>query len=339
MNNLFATPKRLSIAFCQRTALPLLGAAAMTFSLWTSPTLAGDPFRPNSPYRFGDTIEGAFNALFKEGNYRAAASLLQQAETQEPNEPLVYAMKASLAYTDLQAAQKNKTLLDSFKSYTAKTREAAERLKATNPLRGNLYVAVSYGLEAAAVMQEEGALRGVPKALNKLQQVYQSLEAAEQIAPQDPELNLLKGWMDLLISVNLPFSDPTQAIARLEKAAPAYLASWGMAVGYRDLKQYDKALEYVDRALQATPNHPELHYLKAQILVRQNRQEEAKQHFNVALAKSDQLPKGLVAQIFFEQCRNQYRQDKNKRAQCDPLRDPIREVPGQWGPRELPKLD
>ncbi len=332
----------------KRLVSALAGAFAMTLGAFSLPSLAGDPFRANSPRPIGEKTQQAFNAIFLEGNYREAAEgLLQQAEAMEANEPLVHAMQASIAYTDWQANKKNTALLETVKSYAAKTGETAARLKATDAVRGNLYTAVSHGLEAATILEEEGSIRGAAKALGKLQQVYGFLDAAEKEAPQDPELNLIKGWMDLLIAVNLPFSDPTGAIARLEKASPSYLADRGIAVGYRDLKNYDEALKHVERALQAAPNNPELHYLKAQILVRQaeknqqiDQRHAAKAAFQTALTKPERLPKSLVAQIFFEHCRNQRRID-NKERNCDGMRDQIRDANSRWGPTAslLPGLD
>lgn len=332
----------------KRLVSALAGAAAFAFGVFALPSLAGDPFRANSPRPIGEKTQQAFNAIFLEGNYREAAEgLLQQAEAMEPNEPLVHAMQASMAYTDWQANKKNTALLEAVKSYAAKTLETAEKLKATDAVRGNLYTAISHGLEAATILEEEGSVRGAAKALGKLQQVYGFLDAAEKEAPQDPELNLIKGWMDLLIAVNLPFSDPTQAIARLEKASPSYLADRGIAVGYRDLKNYDEALKHVNRALEAAPNNPELHYLKAQILVRQaeknqqiDQRNAAKADFEAALTKPERLPKALVAQIFFEHCRNQRRID-NQQRNCDGMRDQIRDGAARWGPTasQLPRLN
>lgn len=327
-------------ALAPRSAWGLAGVSAIAFSLWAHPILAGDPFRANSPRPIGDATEAAFQALFKEGNYKEAAErYLPQATSQEPNEPLIYAMKASLAYTDWQG-NKDKEALNALKSYTSKTLETAERLIATDPLRGNLYAAVSHALEAAAIVGEDGTMKGAPKALSKLQEVYGKLDEAEKIDPNDPELNLLKGWMDLLIAVNLPFSNPEQAIERLKKASPAYLANRGMAVGYRDLKQYDKALQYVDIALQETPDNPELQYLKAQILVGQDRNQQAKEYFQKALEKSDRLPKDLVAQIVREHCRNQVSIDSKER-NCSAMRNQVKQSGGDWGPvvSQLPTLD
>ena len=73
--------------------------------------------------------------------------------------------------------------------------------------------------------------------------------------------------MDLLLAVNLPFSSPDQAIARFEdNAAPNYLVERGLAVAYRDLKDYDRALEYANKAFETAPENPEHYYLKGQIL-------------------------------------------------------------------------
>ena len=302
-----------------------------TLSLPASPTLAQDPFRISNAQAVGENTEAAFKDIFEVGNYKAASERLEKAVSSEPEEPLVYAMKASLAYMQADA--------ETFNSYASKTRETAEKLAGTNPLRGNLYTAVGHFLEGAYILEKEGTVKGTPQALTKLRLVFQHLDAAEKIAPEDPEVNLLKGYMDLMLAVNLPFADPTQAIERLEKyGSPRYLAERGIAVGHRDMKEYDKALEYINRALAETPNNPEVHYLKAQILVKLKKEEEAKEHFQLALAKPDLLPKNLVQQIFFEECRNQRRLE-NKERNCDALRDKIREEPGSWGPSELPRLD
>ncbi|WP_236739051.1 Sll0314/Alr1548 family TPR repeat-containing protein [[Phormidium ambiguum] IAM M-71] len=322
----------------------LIGSLVMTLGLSVNLAVAGDPFRVSGPKPIGEKTEAAFNALFREGNYKAATEVyLPEAAAQEPDEPLIYAMKASMVYTDWQSDKKNEALLNSFKSYANKTRETAEKLKATDPLRGNLYVAVSDALDAAVVITEKGAFNGATQALGKLQDVYRSLDEAEKIAPEDPEFNLLKGWLDLLISVNLPFANPELAIKRLEKAAPSYLAYRGIAVGSRDLKKYEQALQFVDRALQETPNNPELHYLKAQILVNAKQDQEAQKHFQLALANPEQLPKEMVAQIVREQCKSQNTIDRNEqnKRNCSAMRNQVRAAAGKWGPSlsQLPKLD
>ena len=108
--------------------------------------------------------------------------------------------------------------------------------------------------------------------------------------------------MDLLLAVNLPFSSPNQAIARFEdNAAPNYLVERGLAVAYRDLKDYDKALEYANKAIETAPENPEHYYLKGQILRKIGKEKqsvkilnEAIANFEQALDKSAQLPEFVL---------------------------------------------
>ena len=289
MKERFPDPRRMFGAITSATVL--------TLSLWVSPTLAQDPFRATNQRQIGDKTEAAFQAIFKDGNYTAAERYLQQAESSEQNEPLAYAMKASLAYTNKD--------LNSLNSYGQKTIATARQLMKKDPLRGNLYAAVGHFLQGAAVLVRDGTVRGTPQALSELRQVYEYMDKAEAISSTDPELNLLRGYMDLMLSVNLPFSNPEQAIERLEKfAGPRYLAYRGLALGYRDLDQYTEALGSVERALQVTSDNPELFYLKAQILAEQGKKQnnqsmlrEAVSNFDLAIAKKAQLPPGLVKQI------------------------------------------
>ncbi len=291
MRNLSASKRMFSV----------ITTATLTFSLWASLTWAADPFRQANQRQIGDKTEAAFKAMFEEGNYQAAESYLQQAQSTEPNEPLAYAMSASLAYTLNED-------FDSLESYGKKTLETAEQMIKTDPLRGNLYAAVGHFLQGAAVVSREGTVKGMPQALSELRRVYQYLDKAEAVSASDPELNLIRGYMDLMLAVNLPFSNPEQAIARLEKfAGPRYLAYRGLAVGYRDLDQYPEALQAVENALKvtsATSNNPELFYLKAQILAEQGKKQnnpsmlnEAVSNFDKAITKKAQLPQDLVKQI------------------------------------------
>jgi len=297
----------------KRTVKVLASTAAVVLGLWVTPTLAGDPFRTTSPHAIGNNTESAFNSIFKEGNYTEAQRYLSQAEASEPNEPLAYAMLASYAYTNQDWETLNR--------YASKTLQTAQQLTRTDPLRGNLYTAVGHFLEGTYSFKKDGPVG----ALTKLQKVFQYLDEAKKINPNDPELNLLAGYMDLILAVNLPFSDPAQAINRLEQhGSPSYLAYRGIAIGYRDLKQYPKAMEFVDRAIQLTPANPELLYLKAQILVKQGKKQEALEFFNKALEKKAQLPKRSVAQITYEQCKAQNSID-NSRRNCDAQRDSIRQ--------------
>ena len=75
------------------------GLLALGLSLSVAlPSLAADPFRPDNGHDIGPLTEGAFEAIFKEGDYDTALTLLEQAETEEANVPLVQAMLSSLAY-------------------------------------------------------------------------------------------------------------------------------------------------------------------------------------------------------------------------------------------------
>jgi tetratricopeptide (TPR) repeat protein len=256
--------------------------------------LAGDPFRPNDPHDIGDASEAAFEAFFYDGNYVEAQQLVESALAAEPEEPMNYAMAAALGYLDNDLSQ--------LENYAQQTKTSAQNLLATDPLRGHLYSAVGIFLEGAYVLQTQGIARGTPTALRMLQQVFRELDAAEAINPNDPELSLLKGFMDLLLAVNLPFANPDQAIARLQNGYPAYLSHRGVAIGLRDLERYDEALVEVDKALAAAPDNPDLLYLKAQILRRISDNEASLEMYEAALAYASQLPESTVKQMKYEAC-------------------------------------
>jgi tetratricopeptide (TPR) repeat protein len=278
-------------------------ATTLILNLWVNPSLAGDPFRSSEPHQIGDRTEAAFKAIFQQGNYPVAEDHLKKAIADEPDEPLAYALKASLAYTNQD--------LVGLEKYSKKTLEAGQKLIATNQLRGNLYTGVGNFLEGAVIITREGTVNGASKAFTTLTRVYKYLDRAEAINANDPELNLIKGYMNLMLAVNLPFISPDQAIEQLEQnAAPGYLVDRGIALAYRDLKKYPQALKYVDRALKNTSDNPEIYYLKAQILYLQGNKEksqnvvkEAIAYFEKALTKKSQLPASLVKQIESE--RNQ----------------------------------
>ena len=282
-------------------------AAVIASNIWINPALGADPFRSQKPRNIGNQTEAAFNAIFQKGNYKEAQKYVKEAIRDEPDEPLGYAIKASLAYTSND--------VPTLANYSKKTLQTAKSLIAKDPLRGNIYAAVGHFLEGSVILLQDGTVKGAPQALRRLRQVYGHLERAESISPRDPELNLLKGYMDLMLAVNLPFSDPEQAIQRLrQNAGPQYLVDRGIAIAYRDLKKYDRALGYVDRALKATAENPELYYLKAQILREQgqrknNREmiQEAVNFFDQALEKKNQLPERMVKQIARERRRTSER--------------------------------
>jgi tetratricopeptide (TPR) repeat protein len=254
---------------------------------------AGDPFRTSNSRQIGNDTEQAFLALFAKGNYQQAKQHLEQAAQTNNNDPLVYALTASLAYVDEDWA--------TVKTNAEKTLKTAQKLSKDDPMRGDLYTGVGHFLEGAYIFETEGALG----AITKLQQVFKYLDQAEAADPNDPELNLIKGYMDLLLAVNLPFSSPEQAIQRFQdNAAPSYLVYRGIAVAYRDLKKYDLALEFVDKALAETPDNPEVQYLKAQLLRIKGRKEQKPEllkqaipYYDQALSQSEQLPRSILKPI------------------------------------------
>lgn len=303
-------PAQLSLY--SRTALKrrlqLVSAAIVSLSLWTSPALAKDPFRTTNPKPISDRTEAAFKSLFEQGDYLKADQYAQKAD---PADPLTYALRASLAYIRWDGERdesKKAAQLDQFRDDAAQTNQVAEALVVQDPLRGNLYQAVGHFLQSAYIFSKDGTVKGTPQALGEIQQAFKYMDAAEKVDASDPELNLLRGYIDLFVSLNLPFSSPTDAINRLDKyAMPRYLAYRGIALGYRDLNQPTKALAAVDSALQMTPNNPDVLYLKAQILVRQGDNRGSLAYFDKALTKQKQLPPGLIKQITKERTRAQNR--------------------------------
>lgn len=276
----------------KRTVSLTLGLTTIGLTLFSGTAFAKDPFRTSNAKPIGDKTEAAFNAIFKEGNYTKADKLIKEAESAEGSEPLVHGLKAILAF--------NNKDLNGFKAAATSTREKAEQLVNSDKLRGNIYLAVGNFLEGAAIVQEQGLVRGAAGALGKVETAFKKLDEAEKIDAKDPELNLLKGNIDLMLAVNvkLPLSDPEKAIARLEgTAAPRYIADRSLAWGYRDMKQQDKAMKAIDRALSDAPKNPELQYLKAQIFVRQENRKASLEWFQKALEQKAQLPTNLYEQI------------------------------------------
>jgi tetratricopeptide (TPR) repeat protein len=245
----------------------------------------------------GSNIEKAKSAMFRDGNYLAAKQYLEAARKTEPNDPLVYAMSTLYPYSAGD--------METVKIYGDRTVQSAKKLMGSNPLRGNLYQAVGLGIGAAYEFKKNGGLA----ALSKLQQVFKYMDAAKKIDPNDPELNLIKGYMDLLLAVNLPFSDAEKAIDQLKKAEPKYLAYRGIYIGYRDLQKYDNAIAAINNALQFAPNNPELKYYQAQIYAVKGKQtknrsdiEKGIKIFETAYEKRSQLLISTVAQILSERC-------------------------------------
>ena len=274
-----------------KTKLTTIATIVFTATLsFNNSALAGDPFRSNNSRDIGEHTETAFETIFFLGDYKGAKEPLKLAETAETNEPLAYALSASLAFTEKD--------WEGLKVYAYHTLEAAKSLSETDPLRSNLYLAVGHFMEGTYLYEKEGAV----SAIQKLQLVFKYFDEAEDIDPNDPELNLIKGYVDLLLAVNLPFSSPEQAIARFEEyASPDYLVNRGIAVAYRDLKDYQKALNSVNKALEIAPNNPEHYYLKGQILRKIGKKqedtailEEALVNFKIAANKEAQLPGFII---------------------------------------------
>jgi tetratricopeptide (TPR) repeat protein len=291
-------------------------AAIATLTLVLNALPAGaDPFRSSNPKPIGAKTEQAFEAMFKEGNYTKAEELLKTAET---NEPLAHALEASIAYL--------KNDLSGLSTNAGETLKAAEGLKTSQPLRSHLYTAVGRFLEGGHIFASAtNKVTATPQVLAKLQQVFTSLGEAEKIDRADPELNLIKGYMDLLLAVNLPFSNPDQAIQKLRTAQPTYLVNRGIALAYRDMKQPDKALPEVEAALKVSPNNPELFYLKAQLYrmkaidttgaQRTEFYNQSIKLFREAIAKANQLPTTITSQIDTEGCHTLADSQRQSRSQ------------------------
>ncbi|BAQ61639.1 hypothetical protein GM3708_2045 [Geminocystis sp. NIES-3708] len=258
--------------------------------LFSGASFAGDPFRTTNARDISPQTESAFKALFEDGNYPQAKQYLNTSQNSSNNDPMLPALRASLAYTDQDWS--------AMETYTAETLKIAKTIAKQDPLRSNLYLAVGNFLDGANEYRKSGAIA----ALGKLQLVFDYFDKAEKIDQNDPELNLIKGYLNLMLAVNLPFSSPQQAIDNLQTyASPKYLVNRGIALAYRDLKDYDLALTFVNKAIESTPSNPELYYLKGQILRQKGQKEnnlplleEAVKNFDIALAKANQLPQEAV---------------------------------------------
>lgn len=279
------------------------------FNLSIAPAVADTkPVKPNSNMAYPpggikakqvSNIEKAKEAMFRDGDYVKAKQYLDAALKTEPDEPLTYAMNTLYPFSSGD--------FESVKNYGEKTAKAAEKLMKTNPLRGNLYQGVGGAILAAYEMKKANG--GALGALSRLQQVFEFMDKAKKIDPNNSELNLIKGYMDLLLAVNVPFSDTNQALDQLKNAEPRYLALRGMYIGHRDLKQYDLANNAIDAALKLAPQNAELTYYKAQLLNIRGRElhsdnelRESVRLFEIAYQKRDRLLISTVAQILSEHC-------------------------------------
>ena len=322
-------------------------ASALLLTLGSAaPLFAADPFRSSNP-AVGEKTGEAFELIFRDSDYRGAQALLDEAAQGEADEPLLHTLQALLYYRAQENNGGAAADWSPLNRYASQTQSAAASLKSSTDeqakLRGNLYLAMAEFLNGAYAISENGPVRGMSSALGKLRGIYSSMRTARQIDKDDPELNLVQGFLDLITSIYLPLSDTQAAIRKLESVREtnpeaAYLADWAMATGYRAMKKNDKALEAIDRALAAQPDHAEMSYLKAQILASQGDRAAAASLFKIALQKSETMPDNLVAQIFIEACRNN-RELNNIERNCDAPRDAIRDdATDPWGPAAVSLL-
>jgi len=261
------------------------------------PSFAADPFRANNARAIGNETQKAFELMFKEGNYVAAVNQLDVAVKTEASEPLLFALRASTFYA--------KEDYFGMRAAGQRVRSNAEALKGKDNLRAYIYLAASDLIEAGYIVKTDG-LSSAPRVLPLVQNVFDNIKKAQDIDPNDPELNLIKGYIDMLIASVLPMSDLESALVSLRQyAAPDYLKWRGIALAYRDARRPDLALDAVNKAIAAAPNNPELNYLKGQVLWMQggNNIPIAKKQFEIALSKAKQMNPSLVAEVR-DQCRN-----------------------------------
>lgn len=296
----------------QRWKLRGLGWAIGLLGLWPMAPAIADPFRPQNPRSVGDRAEAVFVMLFKNGDYPAARRLAQEAIAREPQEPLGHALTGALAYLDGQWGQ--------VQTAAAQTLATAEALKARDPLRGNLYVGVGHFLEGALAVSDggRGPLQGAPEALAKLSQVNAALDAATAIDATDPELNLIRGSLDVLLADNLPFGNVDTAMVALKRGQPGYVVDRMVATIYRRQKQFAQAIAAVDRALASSPQNPDLLHLKGQILYDQGHStqnlailKQSEALFLQVLAKRDQLPRAIIRHLEKNELRRVQRDIRN----------------------------
>ncbi len=285
---------RIPFKFRYPCRLLILTSAVLLTS--TTGAWAGDPFRAGETRRpISAATEAVFVAVFQEGNYVKGKQLLPAALKASSQEPLTLTMAGGMAFLDGNWADLNR--------YANQTLQAAQKLSAKDPLRGNLYQAVGNFLLAAYDMSEGGAgpVAGTALALMRAQDVFGYLNQAKAINPKDPELNLIQGFIEWGVANNLGIFKIEDAIDRLQtEATPPYLSYRGVALAYRDLNQSQAALEAIEKALVAAPNNPELLYLKAQILSQAGNKQASLSFFNQALSMREQLPSELVKQIQLE---------------------------------------
>jgi tetratricopeptide (TPR) repeat protein len=276
-----------------RFALSLL---AVTLVSTADPAWAKDPFRATKARPIPAETATAFDTLFREGNFRGAIPQIEKAIKANDSEPLAHTMRALVEFfrQDMNAMRRS----------GQSVKQRAQALIGKDKLRGHLYLAIADLIEASYLFKTEG-ISGVPRILPLVQNVFDEMKNAQKIDPTDPELNLLKGLMDILISsvssAVIPSTDVEASLANLRQfSAPDYLKWGGITVAYRDARKTDLALEAVDKALASAPNNPVLHYFKGQIFWVQGNIPEARRYYLLTLSKSPQLPDQFVKDVLSE---------------------------------------
>jgi tetratricopeptide (TPR) repeat protein len=270
--------------------------ALLVIASTAMPSFAADPFRTKNARPISNETQKVFELMFRDGNYTDAVKYVDAAVIADPNEPLIFVLRASTAFAkaDYLGMQKD----------AKRVRTNAEALKGKDNLRAFTYMAVADLLEAGYIFKTEG-LASAGKILPMVSGIFDNLQKAKDIAPEDPELNLIKGYVDMLIASVFPLSDLETALESLKVyAAPDYLKWRGIAIAYRDANKTNLALDAVNKAIASAPENPELNYLKGQLLWSQGGSNvaAAKQQFEIALTKSEQMNTGVLADVR-EQCR------------------------------------
>jgi tetratricopeptide (TPR) repeat protein len=278
----------------QKKSQILAGLTALIVSLAANPAWAGDPFRSGSNARpISATTEAVFTTVFQRGDYVQGRQMLTRAlPTEGRKEPLIPTLAAGLSFLDEDWA--------GVKRYALQTQQVGQQLVTTDPLRGNLYQAVGEFLLGVHEITPGGSgpVLGIPNALLKVQEMFKYMDQAKAIDPNDPEYNLLQGFVEWGLANSLGLFNADQAAQRLSTvAAPNYVSWRGAALVFRDQKRYDQALAAIDRALQAAPENPELIFTKAQILRSLQNNAESLKLVDQALVKQNQLPKIVVKEM------------------------------------------
>jgi tetratricopeptide (TPR) repeat protein len=269
------TPFRIKQLIARCAVLPL------AVVLCAHSALAADPFRVGIKARpMGPSLQSAFEDFFRYGKYQSSSQKLTKAQSENPNEPLVYTLQAATAYQNQQK--------DVFMATLPKIRAASKAIAAKDSARSHLYQGVAQGLEGYFL---KDSVTDLPKTLTYASSMLLEIDKAHSLSPNDPEINLFVGFINMVLGKN------DEALKNFQKAGPPYLALRGQALVYRDTKDYANAQIAVDKAIAVAPQNPELLYLKAQIFVKQKNTTEAVKYFDQAIKLGDQLPEGTLKQI------------------------------------------